>query len=199
MDTVQTGAAVVRKIILLALLGLAAVFLAGPVAGMVAVVFFTVSLVMAFAFVGLLIWGLFQLITVGPQAAWERVRHLGFGLGRILVQVGGWSGRVLASLPRMWTKIRDGAVRSARFAGRTVRASARFGGEISLMALTGAAIAVTLGAVAGEEDPAAGIGIPFYALFGAVLAGVVAIVLALRPKHRVARFPSPRPILVRKT
>ena len=64
---------------------------------------------------------------------------------------------------------------------------------------TGAAIAVTLGAFAGEEDPAAGIGIPFYALFGAVLAGVVAIVLALRPKHRVARFPSPRPILVRKT
>src|SRR5439155_408723 len=116
------------------------------------------SMVTAFALVGLLIWGLFQLVTVGPQAAWAKVRHLGMGLGRILVQTSGWSLRALASLPRMWTGISNAVVSVARFGWRTLRASTRVVGEVSLMALTGAALAATLAALAGEEDHAVGLG-----------------------------------------
>jgi hypothetical protein len=169
VQSCHTAADVVRKTLLLAVLGVLAIFLSGPIIAVLSVVLSVGVVVLFFASVGLLVWGLFRLATVGPEAAWRGVRELAGHVARGLVQVAGFCGRVAAE-----------GLRRAQVAWRKAGAVARFAGEIGLVTACGVVIGAGVGAVTATHSPGTGLPVAANAVLGGLIASVVGVWMAVR-------------------
>jgi hypothetical protein len=75
-------------VVCLALLGLLLVVLAGPILAIL-------GTVLAFAFVGFLVWGLYRAIAVGKSYAWLSVSEASLRGGRATAEAGKWLGETM--------------------------------------------------------------------------------------------------------
>jgi hypothetical protein len=160
---------VVRNVLLLALLGVAGLALAGPVAAVLAVALSAILVVGAFALVGLLFLGLFQLIAHGPRAAGRSVA----GMTRTLVAGLRCDGlrKVVAGLGRFpvvaWQK-------------------ARLVGELIIVTASGVLVGAGVGLLPVLADQRADEALPVYAISGGMIALIAGIVLSVRERRRTA-------------
>jgi hypothetical protein len=178
MQSLRATADVVRRIGLLALLGVAVVVLSGPVLALLSVVLSVATVVLSFALVGFAAWSAFQFALHGKDAAWDNIRVMGQNLGRHTLTVGQALLRGLAFLPRLLGRVVVGIGWLAWMALRFVWATVRFVLEVALLAIFGAAVGAVVGAV-GMANPETGLTVPVSALAGAIIAALVGAVMAL--------------------
>lgn len=142
MNPVQAALDVFRKLLFLAVLGLATVLLIGPVLALVAalfsVVFALVSALVPFALVGFLVWAVLQVLTTRPSVSWHRVRH---GAARLYQT--GFLGPIRAAV-----RTSTGLAHAGSAAGETAARVASLLGRILAVPLA-IALAVAVGLLRG--------------------------------------------------
>ncbi len=152
-----------RHILALTLLGAAVVFLAGPLIGAIATIFALVlagvAVVLPFAFIGLLVWLPFRLLSQGHRAAWEDARRTGRAFW--------WA--VGAAPVRGCVRTCSGAGRLRQRLKERVRGMGRPRGGRILETLCGAPVGALIGAAVGIQGPAPAVAVLVGALVGAVL------------------------------
>jgi hypothetical protein len=174
-----------RHLVFLAVLGLAVIFLSGPVIALASIVLSVVltlgALLLVFAAIGFVVWAPAYFLYAGREAAGERIGAMGRSIGatmRHLVHI----GKQAVVLPARFTaRLFRGGVYTAKVTGQFV-------GEVVLVGLTGTAIGAALGltmAAMNNQNPADVI--PLNAAVGGGIASVVGVALALMPKSPGAR------------
>lgn len=180
MSTPTPPASALRTVGLLALLGIATVFLSGPILAVASVVLSVALVICLFALIGLLVWAPFYALYAGGDAAVHKVGQMGRALGLGLAHAGRASMRAVALPPRAawWL---------ARQTGRLGRAA----GEVGLVGLSGAGFGALIGlamAMTQHLDP--GTVVPTNALVGGAIAALVGLVFTLfkrkpRPEEEI--------------
>ena len=186
MNDIHNPAQVLRKIGLLALIGLASIIFAGPALAILSVLLSMGAVVAGFAFVGLLIWLPFRILTGGTHAALAGVEEFGSDVGHLLRRVvrTAWS---LISFPFRLTGA--ALVGTLLVAGRVLHitgSTVAILSGISLAAVTGAFAGAIVGlttASPGELETA----LPLNALAGAAIGAGSGIVMTIHERRRVAR------------
>jgi len=186
VNDIHNPAQVLRKIGLLALIGLASIIFAGPALAILSVLLSMGAVVAGFAFVGLLIWLPFRILTGGTHAALAGVEEFGSDVGHLLRRVvrTAWS---LISFPFRLTGA--ALVGTLLVAGRVLHitgSTVAILSGISLAAVTGAFAGAIVGlttASPGELETA----LPLNALAGAAIGAGSGIVMTIHERRRVAR------------
>ena len=186
MNDHHNPAEVLRKIGLLALIGLASVIFAGPALAILSVLLSMGAVIAGFAFLGLLIWLPFRILTGGTQAALTGVEEFGHDFGHLLRRVvrNAWS---LIAFPFRLTGA--ALVGTLLVAGRVLHIT---GSTVAI--LSGISVAAVTGAVAGaivaistaspgELDTT----LPLNALAGAAIGAGSSIVMTIHERRRQAR------------
>jgi hypothetical protein len=177
---------ILRKVLLLALLGLAAVVLVGPVVAILSVVFSLLLVVAPFAFIGFLVWLMIQVATGRQHLAWDHMRQFGRTVADNVQHVSRRAAYVLKAPARLGREI---GIRAAHLAGgawRVARASTRVVGEVLLIAAIGLLVGGGMDLFLGPPRHDPGLPIPWNACLGAALgclAGIVMVVLERRRAH----------------
>jgi len=171
MERLENTAAVVRKLVLLTMLGFLVVVL-GPV------IVTALSVVVPFALIGFLVWGGFQLVCHGRQVAWQHTREFGSGLVAVLRRLVAAPGRVFAA-----------GKKGGLFAWRKAHALGRSVGGILVQTLGGALVGGLLGVLGGLHYHDAVVRVPIGILGGALL-GLGARVLLRGPAKPVGVQPT---------
>src|SRR5262249_2786665 len=132
MDQVKMSATtVIRKLVLFSLFGFVVVMVSGPVLALL-------SVVLPFALVGFLVWGLFALVFQGKQLDW---RQLGANVRGV-----GEAGLRLAALPvRAFAGVLGGGLLVLAFLWRRFWGTVWFAVEIALLAATGVGVGALVG------------------------------------------------------
>jgi hypothetical protein len=163
------AAVLLRKVGLLALLGVAVVFLSGPVLGVLATLLAFGLVVLGFAFVGLLVWGLFLLLFRGPRVAGRHLRDLGKLWAASFASLGVLSVRGLTLPARVLGATGRGVGRLAAALGRGTWAIVRVVAEMVVVTAAGAGVGAAVGVyLRAQGDPLTAI--PMHAAVGALIA-----------------------------
>lgn len=186
MNDVHSPTDVLRKIGLLALIGLGSVIFAGPALAILSVLLSMGAVVAGFAFLGLLIWLPFRILTGGTRAALTGVEEFGHDIGHLLRRVvrTAWS---LISFPFRLTGA--ALIGTLVVAGRVLHitgSTVAVLGSIGVAAVTGALAGGIVGlttAAPGELDTA----LPLNALAGAAIGAGSGIVMTIHERRRLAR------------
>ena len=177
-----------RKVGLLALLGLAVVVLGGPVLGLLITLLTFALLVLGFAFVGLLAWGLFLLLFRGRAGVGPQLRELGRLWAATFASLGVLSVRCLTLPVRVLRAVGSGTRRLAGALGRGAWATVRVVTEMVVVTATGAGVGALVGLFLRLEiDPHTAVG--RHAVVGALIAFVGWSVMTAwekRPRQRPA-------------
>jgi hypothetical protein len=177
----QSPGAGVRHVLFLALLGLAVVFLSGPVIALASIVLSVVLtlgvLVLVFALIGLLVWAPAYFLYAGREAAGERIGAMGRSLGQTVRRLLHVGTQAVVLPVRFAARLFRGGLYTAKVAGQFV-------GEVALVGLTGAAIGAALGltlSAASNQSPAELV--PINAAVGGGIASVVGVALPFFPRR----------------
>jgi hypothetical protein len=165
MESPQTAADVIRKLLFLALFGFLAVILAGPVLAILSIlaslIISVVAIVLPFALIGLLVWLPFQALVLGRQIHWHKIGQAGGVLFRgafhALGQVVGGGFRLLGAI------------------GSKVKAVALFFSRIVLDVVGGALVGGVLGVIGGQLHGDVEGRVPVAMLIGAGVGVVIAL------------------------
>jgi hypothetical protein len=186
VNEIHNPADVLRKIGLLALIGLGSVIFAGPALAILSVLLSMGAVVAGFAFLGLLIWLPFRIMTGGTQAALSGVEEFGHDFGHLLRRV----VRTTWSLISFPFRLAGAAlVGTLLVAGRVLHitgSTVAILSGIGLAAVTGATAGAIVGltmASPGELDTA----LPLNALAGAAIGAGSSIFMTIHERRRVAR------------
>src|SRR5437899_777003 len=140
MESPQTAADVVRKVLFLAFFGFLALILAGPVLAVVSVfvslILSAVAIVLPFALIGLLVWLPFQALVLGRHIQWHRIGQAG--------------GVLFRGAFRALGQVVGGGFRFLRAVGGKVKAVALFFSRIVLDVVGGALVGGVLGVLGGQ-------------------------------------------------
>jgi hypothetical protein len=185
VNDIHNPGEVLRKIGLLALIGLGSVVFAGPALAILSVLLSMGAVVAGFAFLGLLIWLPFRILTGGTQAALTGVEEFGHDVGHLLRRVVRTTWSLIAfpfrlSGAALWGTLLV-AGRVLHITGSTVAILS----GISLAAVTGAVAGaiVALTTSPGELDTA----LPLNALAGAAIGAGSGVVMTIHERRRLAR------------
>jgi hypothetical protein len=187
---VQSFVAVMCKLGLLALLGLAFIFLIGPVIALVSVVFSLVVVLLPFALLGLVVWVLFQSLVRGKPVTWEEVRHMGENAGRPVVYVAQKVPQVLRGPFHAASAIAARITRGGQWFWSKFWSTARVVGEVSLVTAAGILVGLLVGLIVGIQNHDVHSAVVSNGITGGALAAVVGIAMtvlerkaALKGKH----------------
>jgi hypothetical protein len=145
MHNLQATGGVIRQVGFFALLGVAVVFLAGPVIAAVSVLFSMAMVVVSFALVGFVVWFPIQLVTRGPEAACATVRDAAQSIGKFLGRTGKAAIQALTLPAHFIGQIVSGAVRLGRRLGHFGLSAAKTLIEIGLITGTGVLVGAAVG------------------------------------------------------
>jgi hypothetical protein len=182
-----------RRVFLLALLGLVAVVLVGPVIALVSVALSLVLVVLPFAVIGFVVWTLVQIAVGGKHLAWHNLREQGRALQETVRQIVRLSAQVLHAPLRLVKAI---GLRAGDVAGgvwQLAKSGTRLVGEILVITATGFLVGGGVDLVFGPAKQDPGLPVPLNALLGGALgclAGVAMIVLEKRAQSRREKFRS---------
>ncbi len=177
-----------RKVVLLALLGVAAVVLVGPVVAILSVAFSLVLIVAPFAFIGFLVWVMVQVAVGGQRLAWDNVRQLGRSIADTVQHVSRRAAQVLQAPARLGKEIAGRTAHLAGGAWRLARAGTRIIGEVLLITAVGLLIGGGVDLFAGTPRHGPGPMIPWNALLGGALGCLAGTVMAIRERRRTHCF-----------
>jgi hypothetical protein len=174
-----------RHLVFLASLGVAVVFLAGPVIALASVVLSLVltvgSILLVFAAIGFVFWAPVYFFYAGPEEAGKRIGALRKSIGgalRHLVHIG---SRAVVLPVRFVARVFRGGMYTAKVTGQIA-------GEVVIVGLTGTAIGAALGlTLATLNNQSYSEFIPINAAVGGGIASVVGVAMALMPKRSAAR------------
>jgi hypothetical protein len=174
MDQVKWSAAsIVRKLALFALIGFGVVMLAGPILAVL-------SVVVPFALVGFLVWGLFALVFQGKRLDWREV-------GAQVRQVGGAGLRLAAAPLRAFSGVLGGVLLVTWFLWRKFWGTVWFVVEIALLAVTGVGVGALVGFLNRAQHPNLEVAVVGNAIIGGALAAVAGIVMTVLEKRGSVR------------
>jgi hypothetical protein len=181
MDQVKLSAAtVIRKLALFSLIGFGVIMLSGPILAIL-------SVVIPFALVGFLVWGLFALVFHGKRLDWREA-------GAHVRQIGG-AGLRLAALPlRALSGILGGVLMVAWFVWRKFWGTVWFAVELALLAATGVGVGALVGFINRAQQPTVEVSVIGNAIIGGVLATAAGIVMTLLEKPTRVRRSSAAPV-----
>jgi hypothetical protein len=184
MESPQTAADVLRKVLFLALFGFLAVMLAGPVLALVSIfislILSVVAVVLPFALIGLLLWLPFQALVLGRKIDWHKIGRAG---GVFFRGAFGALGGVVR-----------GGFRILGAVGSKLKAVALFVSRIVLDLVGGALAGGVLGVIGGKIHGDVEGRVPIAMLIGAGVGLVVALArLTERSKPAVTKE-APKPV-----
>ncbi len=145
MENLQGSALILRKVGIITLIGVAAIFLSGPILALL-------GALLPFLIVGSLVYLVIQAFVLGPRAVGRTIRA---GV-RLVAVVPVWIGR------NAWAGV--------RFVGRTIRGFLSLVAGIVFPIVGGALIGGVLGVVGGVKYGDADFRVPAAALLGACIA-----------------------------
>jgi hypothetical protein len=184
METMNSTAGVIRKMLFLALTGFAVVVLFGPILAVL-------SVVLSFALIGLLVWIPFQMLVLGRSLDWNAVGQRANAAGREVGRVARQGFGIVAVPARGLSFVIAGILAAVWLAVKTLLMTTGLLIQIALMVVTGALVGglwafYTTGLHGAELEPAL-IG---NAIIGAGIATVAwagMTILEKRPFHRPVR------------
>ena len=173
-----------RKVFLLALLGLAAVLLVGPVIAILSVAFSLVLVVAPFAFIGFIVWLMIQVAVGRYRLAWDSVRQVGRNVADTVQHAGHRAAQILQAPSRLAREI---GLRAANLAGglwRLARTGTRVVGEVLLITVVGLLVGGGVDLLFGPSRHDPGLLIPWNALLGGALGCLAGIAMAVLERRR---------------
>jgi hypothetical protein len=181
----------VRRIILLAILGFGVVMLGGPILAVISVVFSFGLVVLFFALVGFVVWSLIQAACFGNRVAWEAVPETAKKLGQMAIHWAGRCGQTLAGPFRFAIRVAERVGLVARGAWTRGWRAARLVGEISLVTLTGVLVGGLLGVIMGAQNHnPPDVAVNTNALLGGAIAAVAGVAMTVRERRATRSQPS---------
>ena len=173
-----------RKVVLLALLGLAAVILVGPVIAILSVAFSLVLVVAPFAFIGFIVWIMIQVAAGRQRLAWDNVRQVGRTVVDTVQHISHRAAQVLQAPGRLGREI---GIRTAQLAAglwRLARTGTRVIGEVLLITVVGLLVGGGVDLLFGPPRHDPGLLIPWNALLGGALGCLAGIAMAVLERRR---------------
>ena len=184
MNQLQTPAAVLRQVGLLALIGFGVVTLFGPFVALMSVLLSFALVLLPFVAVGLLVWLPFRYVTRGKQATLQEVHEVRQNLGQ--AAGGAWRaiGRAITFVPRMAGRLVAWIFFLAWGLLKLLLSTTRVVLEMALVTLTGAFIGVVAGVLTGHD---LGVAIPTNAIAGGLIGATAGVVMLIRERRTVRR------------
>jgi hypothetical protein len=168
------------------LMGIAVVFLAGPIVAVASVAISLAGVFLGFALVGFLIWLPVRVAFGGSPVTHGELRSLAGALARDVARLGGSLLHVLALPVLLVGWCTRGLLAAGWFSLKTAFWVTRFAVGLAFLTLLGAGLGAAWGVVvAVMEHHEPGPSVVMNTLAGAAIAAVVGIVLAL-PKRKAA-------------
>src|SRR5262245_11021380 len=190
----QSIAGLLKNVGLLALLGFGVVVLAGPLIGLLSVVLSFTAIVLAFAFVGFMVWALFQALFKGQRVALDGVREIGIKGKDVVQQYGGKVVPILTWPFRAVGSTLGGLLLVAAWLFKSAWVSFWFVAEVALVAAVGVLVGAAVGWTVGKP-PDGEAAIVSNAVLGGALAATVGLVLTLRERLNRGRTHNTRPFV----
>lgn len=171
---------VVRKILLLSMIGFLVVMLSGPILAVLSVVLSLGGVLAGFALVGFLVWLPVRMVLVGREQALANARDLGAGLVRDAGHVCRRGAGVISWPLRLARGAALALLGAVWFLFRAVFTTARFAVGLAFLTAVGAGLGAVLGVGVGiAQGHNIGGAVLANTLAGAAIAAAVALVLAI--------------------
>ncbi len=184
MSNLPPALDLLRKVVLLALLGLAAVVLIGPVIAVLSVAFSLVLIVAPFALIGFIVWLMIQVAVGRHRLAWDSVRHVGRAVAETVQHLSHRAVQVLQAPGRLARAIGSRATLLAGGLWRLARVSTRVAGEVLLITVVGLLVGGGVDLLFGPPRHDPGLLIPWNAILGGALGCLAGIAMAVLERRR---------------
>lgn len=184
MSNLPPALELLRKVVFLALLGLAAVVLVGPVIAVLSVAFSLVLVVAPFALIGFVVWLMIQVAVGRHRLAWNNVRQVGQTVADTVRHFSHRAAQVLQAPGRLARAI---AGRAAYLAGglwRLARTGTRVVGEVLLITVVGLLVGGGVDLLFGPPRHDPGLLIPWNAILGGALGCLTGIAMTVLERRR---------------
>lgn len=182
MDNLQSPAAVLRKVALLALIGFGAITLSGPLLALLSILLSFGVVLAGFALVGFLIWLPFRLLVAGQRVALDNARDLAHGMAQVGARAGSIAWHVVSFPPRLALATLGGLY-------RLTRSTMRLGLELGLPAVAGVLVGLLAGWLGSAPGHDMEVAIATNAVAGGALGLLTGVVLAVRDRRAPAVQP----------